>query len=53
MINYLFRYILLRMLKYIPLTQEMCNEVKHIAPRILEFIPDRFKTQGMCNETVE
>ena len=57
MIDLLFkmtsRYILLRMLKYIPWTQGMCNEVVHIEPRTLAFIPDHFKTQKKCNEAVE
>ena len=47
------RHILLRMVKYIPWTQGMRNELVHIEPRSLEFIPDHFKTQEMCNEAVE
>ena len=57
MINYLFknvfRYILFDMSKYIPWTQEMCNEIVHIELRFLEFVPDCFKTQEMCNEAIE
>ena len=49
----MFRDIFLRMVKYIPWTQGMCNEVVHIEPRSLAFIPDHFKTQAMCNEAVE
>ena len=48
-----FRYILFDLLKYIPWTQEMCNEVVHIEPQSLEFIPDHFKTQDMCSKAVE
>ena len=48
-----FWHILFDMSKYIPWTQEMCNEVVHIEPYALEFIPDHFKTQKMCNEAVE
>ena len=47
-----FRYILLRMLKYIPWTQEMCNDVVHIEPRSLAFVTDHFKTEEMCNQAV-
>ena len=45
-----FQYILFHMLKYIPWTQEMCNESVHIETRFLAFVPDRFKTQEMCKE---
>ena len=48
-----FRYILLRMLKYIPWSQEMCNGVVHIEPSSLAFVPDHFKTQEMCSQAVE
>ena len=47
------QYILFHMLKYIPWTQEMCNEIVDIEPRFLEFVRDCFKTQEMCNEAVE
>ena len=30
----------------------MCNEAVSIEPRLLVFVPDRFKTQEMRNETV-
>ena len=40
-------------MKYIPWTQEMCNEVVHIEPRSLAFIPDLFKTQEMCDKSFE
>ena len=30
----------------------MCNEAVRIEPRLLVFVPDRFKTQEMRNETV-
>ena len=49
----IFWYILLRMLKYIPWTQEITKEVVHIEPRSLAFVPDRFKTQKMCIMAVE
>ena len=45
-------YILLRMLKYVPLVQEACNEEVRDDPRFLTFIPDCFKTQEMCSEAV-
>ena len=48
-----FRYILLRMLKYIPWTQEMCSEVVQIEPWSLAFVPGHFKTQEMCSQAVE
>ena len=35
------------MSKYIPWTQEMCNEVVHIEPYAPEFILERFKTQDL------
>ena len=41
----IFRDIFLRMVKYIPWTQRMCNEVVHTEPRSLAFITDHFKTQ--------
>ena len=47
-----FWYILLRMLKYIPWTQEICKEVVHIEPRSLAFVPDYFKSEEMCNQAV-
>ena len=53
MLKNTFLYILLSLLEHIPSTQEMCNEVVHIEPRSMEFIPDHFKTQEMCNEAVE
>ena len=31
----------------------MWYEVVHIEPYALEFIPDRIKTQEMCNEVVK
>ena len=43
----------LHMVKYIPWTQGMCNEVVHIEPRSFAFVSDRFKTQIMCNEAVK
>ena len=48
-----FRYILLRMLKYIPLTQEMWNEAVCREPRFLAFVSDHLKTGGMCIKGVE
>ena len=30
----------------------MCNEAVHIEPLLLAYVPDRFKTQEMCNEAV-
>ena len=53
MINLLLKNIFLRMVKYITWTQEMCNQVVHIGPRFLTFIPEHFKTQEMCSKAVE
>ena len=57
MINFLLKMmccdIFLRMVKYIPWSQGMCNEVVHIEPRSLTFIPDQFKTQEICDKAVE
>ena len=53
LLKIVFRDVFLRMVKYIPLTQGMCNEVVHIEPRSLEFIPNHFKTQEMCDKAVE
>ena len=30
--------------------QEMCNEIMHIMPDALHRIPNRFKTQKMCDK---
>ena len=49
----MLQHISLRVVKYIPWTQGMCNEVIHTEPRSLAFIPDHFKTQSMCDEAVE
>ena len=48
-----FPYILFHMSKYIPWTQEMCNEVVQIEPYALEFVTDHFKTQEMCNKVIK
>ena len=48
-----FRYILSQILKYIPLTHEMCNEAMRENPIIFFLLPDLFKTQGMWDEAVE
>ena len=52
------RYILFHMSKYVPWTQEMCNDemraealVKYLLP--LAFVPDQNKTQKMCEKAVE
>ena len=37
------QHISFRMVKYIPWTQGMCNEVIHTEPRSLAFIPDHLK----------
>ena len=47
-----FEKVLLCMLKYVPGVQEACNEEVRDDPHSLAFIPDFFKTQGMCNEAV-
>ena len=44
---------LLRMLKYIPWTQEMCSEAMCNNPAEFFLIPDHFKTQKMCIKAVE
>ena len=31
----------------------MCNEAVSIEPRSLAYVPDRFKTQKMCDEAVD
>ena len=33
-------------------TQEMCEFVVGIDAMSLRYVPDQFKTQGMCNEAV-
>ena len=53
LLKMMFPDIFLRMVKYIPCTQGMCDEAIRIEPRSLAFIPDHFKTQEMCNEAVE
>ena len=53
LLKMIFRDIFLRMVKYIPWIQEMCNEVVHMEPRFLAFIHDLFKTQKMCDNSVE
>ena len=52
LLKMMFSDIFLSMVKYIPWTQEMCNEVVHIEPHSLAFIPDLFKTEEMCNKAV-
>ena len=49
----MLRDIFLDIVKYIPWTQGMCNEVVHIKQRSSTFLPDHFKAQEMCNEAVE
>ena len=53
LLNMMFWNTFLCVVKYIPWTQGMSNEVVHTEPRSLAFIPDHFKTQGMCNKAVE
>ena len=48
LLKMMFRNIFLRMVKYIPWTQGMCNEVVYIEPRPLAFIPNHFKKEEMC-----
>ena len=31
----------------------MCNEAVQSEPFVLEYVPDRYKTQEMCNEAVQ
>ena len=52
LLKMMFWDIFLSMVKYIPWTQEMCNEAVHIEPRSLAFIPDLFKTEEMRNKAV-
>ena len=33
-------------------TQDMCNEAMCIDPNFLAFVPDRFKTQKMCDTII-
>ena len=49
----MLRDIFLDIVKYIPWTQGMCNEVVHIKQRSSAFLPDHFKAQEMWNEAVE
>ena len=49
----MFQNIFLCMVKYIPWTQGMCNEIVHIKQRSLAFVPDNFKTQEMYSKVVE
>ena len=49
----MFPDIFMRMVKYIPWTQGMCNEVVPTEPRSLPFISDYFKTEEMCNKAAE
>ena len=44
LLKMMFRNNFLRMVKYIPWTQGMCNEVVHIEPRSSAYISDHFKT---------
>ena len=34
-------------------TQKMCNEAVRINPISLAYVPDRFKTQGICEKATE
>ena len=43
----MLRDIFLHMVKYIPWTQGMCNEVVHTEPRSLASVPDHFKTENV------
>ena len=47
-----FRYILLRMLKYIPWIQEMWNMAVAYNPYMLRLILDHLKTQEMYNKVM-
>ena len=49
----MFQNIFLCMVKYIPWTQGMCNEIVHIKQSSLAFVPDNFKTQEMYSKVVE
>ena len=44
--------VLLRMLKYVPRSQEAYDEVVRTEPPLLEYVPDWVKSQKMCNEAV-
>ena len=46
-------HVLGRILKYIPVVQEACNKEVRCDPRLLEFLPDHFKTQEMCIKALE
>ena len=44
---------MLNMLKYTPVVQGLHGEVVDIEAYPLAYLPDRFKTQGMCIKAVE
>ena len=33
-------------------TEETCDKAVHISPYALDYVPDRFITQEICNDTV-
>ena len=53
MINFLIRHVIIPMLKYVPWTQGMWDNVVGISPGFFIIIRDRFKTEKMCSEAVE
>ena len=49
----ILQHILLSMVKYIPWTQEMCDEAVDMEPCSLAYVPDHCKKQGMCERALE
>ena len=47
------RNILLRMLEYIPWTQEVYNEAVCRETYTLKYVPDHLRTKEMCERAVE
>ena len=49
----ILRHISLRMVKYFPWTQGMCDRAVENEPCSLKFVPDHFKTQEICESAVD
>ena len=49
----ILRHISLSMVKYIPYAQGICEKAIEDEPYSLRFVPDHFKTQGMCEIATE
>ena len=54
MIELLFKMMfLLRIVKYIPWTQEMRNKTVEGDPYQLKYVPERVEMQKLCNDAVQ